>query len=206
MSSGREDVDVRCLGRGRPFILEILNARKTILPMTEARKMELAIESSHKLSVVNLQVVNKDETLHIKTGEEQKRKFYRALCLLENCATREVLEKLNLPNGFEVQQTTPLRVLHRRPLLTRQRMIYNLKTRVCRTNTRLLILDITAQAGTYIKELVHGEFGRTRPSISELIDQPIDIMALDVMAIYLDWPKDIDNRLTDDSNATCIKN
>lgn len=194
MSSGREDVDVRCLGRGRPFILEIMNAKRQVLAPAEACKMELAIEESGKLSVVNLQVVQREETLHIKSGEEQRRKFYRALCILREPATKELLEKLNLPNGFDVQQTTPLRVLHRRPLLTRERKVYSLRTAVCRTNTKLLVMDITAQAGTYIKELVHGEFGRTRPSITEIIGQPIDIMALDVMEIFLDWPQDIDNR------------
>lgn len=194
MSSGREDVDVRCLGRGRPFILEIFNAKRTNLSIAKARQMELSIEDSGKLSVTNLQVVHRDETLHIRTGAEQKRKFYRALCVLKEPATKEMLEKLNLHDTLEIRQMTPLRVLHRRPLLSRARLVYNLKARVCRSNLKLLVLDIITQAGTYIKELVHGEFGRTRPSISELIGQPVDIMALDVMAIELDWPKDIDNR------------
>lgn len=61
-------------------------------------------------------------------------------------------------------------------------------------NARILILDVVTQAGTYIKEMVHGEFGRTHPSISSIIDQEIDIVALDVNAIDLDWPKEIDNK------------
>lgn len=52
-----------------------------------------------------------------------------------------------------------------------------------------MILDITTQAGAYIKELIHGEFGRTIPSISSIIAQDIDIIALDVIAIDLVWPK-----------------
>lgn len=58
----------------------------------------------------------------------------------------------------------------------------------------MLILDIVTQAGTYIKELVHGEFGRTVPSISSIIEKWIDIVALDVTAIDLDWPPKIDNQ------------
>lgn len=61
-------------------------------------------------------------------------------------------------------------------------------------NAKILILDAVTQAGTYIKEMVHGEFGRTHPSISSIIDQEIDIVALDVHAIELDWPKEIDNK------------
>jgi tRNA pseudouridine synthase 10 len=49
-------------------------------------------------------------------------------------------------------------------------------------------LDIITQAGTYVKELVHGEFGRTEPSISSLIALDIDIIALDVMSIELAFP------------------
>lgn len=57
-------------------------------------------------------------------------------------------------------------------------------------NAKLLILDVVTQAGTYIKELVHGDFGRTQPSISQMIGDFIDIIALDVTAIELDWPKE----------------
>jgi tRNA pseudouridine synthase 10 len=52
-------------------------------------------------------------------------------------------------------------------------------------------LDIVTQAGTYVKELVHGEFGRTNPSISAFIDMEIDIVALDVMSIDLNFPKSL---------------
>lgn len=53
------------------------------------------------------------------------------------------------------------------------------------------MLDIITQAGTYVKELVHGEFGRTEPSISSFIGMEIDIAALDVMNIDLDFPKSL---------------
>ncbi|XP_036327756.1 putative tRNA pseudouridine synthase Pus10 [Rhagoletis pomonella] len=188
MSSGREDVDVRCLGTGRPFVLEISNAFRTSLPPEQARQMEEYIDASQKVSVRNLQVVSRDDLSHIKMGEEQKRKCYRALCQLDGFATADILEKLNLPKGFEIQQKTPIRVLHRRPLHTRPRAVYSLKASVYAQNKRLLILDVVTQAGTYIKELVHGEFGRTTPSVSSLIGQPVDIVALDVMEIDLDWP------------------
>lgn len=55
-------------------------------------------------------------------------------------------------------------------------------------HNRLLVIDIQTQAGTYVKELVHGEFGRTVPSLASIIGQKIDILALDVMDIDIDWP------------------
>ncbi|XP_053960994.1 putative tRNA pseudouridine synthase Pus10 [Anastrepha ludens] len=188
MSSGREDVDVRCLGAGRPFVLEIQNAFRVSLPPEQARQMKGCIDASQKISVRDLQVVAREDLSHIKMGEEQKRKCYRALCQLSRPVTTDILKKLNLEQGFEIQQKTPIRVLHRRPLHTRPRTVYSLKASVCQQNKRLIILDVVTQAGTYIKELVYGEFGRTKPSVASVIGQPIDIVALDVMEIDLDWP------------------
>lgn len=51
-----------------------------------------------------------------------------------------------------------------------------------------LVLDIVTQAGTYVKELVHGEFNRTWPSIATIIEKSIDITSLDVMNIDLNFP------------------
>jgi len=193
-SSGREDVDVRCLGEGRPFVLEIPNSKMTKLPQKIAAEIELNIEKSNRISVINLQIVNRSELVHIKTGEENKKKIYRALCVLNEPATNEIMEKLNLPNGFVTQQITPIRVLHRRPLHTRPKTVYNVKATIDEKRKNVIILDLITQAGCYIKELVHGEFGRTNPSISSIIGKPIDIMALDVNGIDLDWPTPINNR------------
>lgn len=62
-------------------------------------------------------------------------------------------------------------------------------------NHKAIILDLVTQAGTYVKEFVHGEFNRTEPSISSIIGQEIDIVALDVNGIDLAWPIEIDNKL-----------
>ncbi|ALC38537.1 CG3709 [Drosophila busckii] len=193
MSSGREDVDVRCLGKGRPFVLEIPNAKCSSLSNQQAFGMEQAIDRSGTVSIHNLQVVPREELVHIKAGEEQKRKYYRALCVLDEPVTLDILQKLQIAESFDIHQKTPIRVLHRRPLHTRPRTIYSVKARVQRGNHRLLIIDIVSQAGTYIKELVHGEFGRTTPSISSIIGKPVDIQALDVVGIDLDWPADVNN-------------
>lgn len=41
-------------------------------------------------------------------------------------------------------------------------------------------LHLTTQAGTYIKEFVHGDLGRTTPSLGSLLGLEVDIIALDV--------------------------
>lgn len=44
-------------------------------------------------------------------------------------------------------------------------------------------LLITAESGTYIKEMLTGDNGRTRPSFSELADTAVDVKKLDVIGI-----------------------
>lgn len=58
-SSGREDVDVRCLGKGRPFVLEIPDARKSTLPQSVAARIESLVEKSQKVSIRDLQLVKR---------------------------------------------------------------------------------------------------------------------------------------------------
>lgn len=59
MSSGREDVDVRCLGRGRPFVLEIMDSRKTILEVSSAIEMEQKVKKSQLVVVRDLQMIRR---------------------------------------------------------------------------------------------------------------------------------------------------
>ena len=53
-----------------------------------------------------------------------------------------------------------------------------------------------ASAGTYIKEFVHGDLGRTSPSIGSLLGSEADILQLDVTQVY-DSIYDVDARSED---------
>jgi tRNA pseudouridine synthase 10 len=59
MSSGREDVDVRCLGRGRPFVLEITDAARTILDPSTAVEMERTVKKSGVVHIRDLQMIRR---------------------------------------------------------------------------------------------------------------------------------------------------
>ncbi|TPP39622.1 tRNA pseudouridine synthase Pus10, partial [Fasciola gigantica] len=52
----------------------------------------------------------------------------------------------------------------------------------------LFILHMHCAAGTYVKEFVHGDLGRCVPNLSSLVGRQLDLLALDVCAIDLDWP------------------
>lgn len=72
----------------------------------------------------------REELTHIKQGEENKKKIYRALCITNKPVTVELLNKLNSCQEFKIDQITPIRVLHRRPWRNRQRKIYQIKASI----------------------------------------------------------------------------
>jgi tRNA pseudouridine synthase 10 len=47
-----------------------------------------------------------------------------------------------------------------------------------------MTLHVLASAGTYIKELVHGDLGRTTPSIGGILGTECDILQLDVSNVF----------------------
>lgn len=50
-----------------------------------------------------------------------------------------------------------------------------------------------ASAGTYIKEFVHGDLGRTVPNVGQILGTDSDILQLDVTNVFEDMAK-LDSR------------
>jgi len=84
--------------------------------------------------------------------------------------------------GLEIIQSTPLRVLHRRSLLERPRHILALQCALLTPHYFLMRLVTTA--GTYVKEFVHGDLGRTVPSVASLLGAQCNILQLDVIGLF----------------------
>ncbi|KAL7511426.1 hypothetical protein ACHAXN_008385 [Cyclotella atomus] len=85
---------------------------------------------------------------------------------------------------LEIQQSTPLRVLHRRSSDIRTRFILTLSAR--RIDEHWFQLRMSTSAGTYVKEFVHGDCGRTYPSIRSMMGGRVDITELDCEGIVTD--------------------
>ena len=186
-SSGREDVDVRMLGPGRPFLLELVKPKVINLTDDDYKKIEMEINTSTKdIAVCNLCEVNSDSNKILKDGEENKKKTYSALVYCRSPITEEKIKFLDDICDLKIAQRTPIRVLHRRSLAVRERTIYSLKTTFIDSNHFKLVL--VTEAGTYIKEFVHGDFGRTVPNLCALIGCDVDVRALDVTDLQLEWP------------------
>ena len=140
-------------------------------------------------------------TLQIQT--EEKVKCYGCVCWTSipilsdidlvqklKCMPWDTTDEYNAKSNFlksylypmEIQQNTPLRVLHRRSSEIRIRHILTLSA--CRINDNWFRLRMSTSAGTYVKEFVHGDCGRTSPSISSLLGgASIDITELDCEGI-----------------------
>lgn len=184
-SAGREDIDVRMLGNGRPFVFEVVDAKRIPTAGELARAEQLIRDEAgeEEVEARDVRVVPKEYTAEVKEGEQDKRKRYRAVVWVKEKVTAQMVERLSSIRDLLVQQKTPIRVMHTRTPLTRPRMIYEAHAE--KISDHFIILDCVTQAGTYIKELVHGDFKRTSPSIGEILQCEADIIQLDVMG--LEW-------------------
>eukprot|EP00039_Didymoeca_costata_P006890 m.94324 g.94324 ORF g.94324 m.94324 type:complete len:491 (-) comp13440_c0_seq2:198-1670(-) len=188
-SAGREDVDVRCLGGGRPFAIEFINPRVAFLSETKLREIQTEInEGQHKdlVGVKDLKMVSRQALTVLKEGEKDKRKVYCCIIWTSSEVTEEHQQKLEAMKDLKLKQDTPIRVMHRRNLATRTKTVYWMKCQ--RLEPNFIKMWLCTEAGTYIKEFVHGDFGRTTPSVGELLSCEADIISLDVVDVLLEWP------------------
>lgn len=189
-SAGREDMDVRMLGGGRPFILEVHDPRRPAAFADESERLAmesfLADDNDGAVTATNIHPVPREAYITMHEGSAEKRKTYTAVCWASRALTDADLRTLTkVASGLTVKQKTPTRVLHRRTSATRPRVIHDAKASAVKGSPRFFLLELTTQAGTYIKEFVHGDFGRTSPSVGEILGCEADILQLDVTDIEM---------------------
>jgi tRNA pseudouridine synthase 10 len=182
-ASGREDIDARMLGTGRPFVIEISKPKKRFLDL---KKLEVAVNTNaeSKVKVSRFRFTNKDVVRRLKKGESAQ-KEYRVLIEFENAVSEKDLRLLEETlSGTSIKQQTPLRVLHRRADLTREKYIYEVKVK--KVSLKRAEMKIRCQGGLYVKELVSGDEGRTTPNISELLGNRAKPLKLDVLNVIME--------------------
>ena len=179
-TAGREDVDARMLGRGRPFIIEIKRPKKRSLDLSELEERTNR-EARGKIKVSNLRFVDKGAVKRLKQTEGSE-KLYKVVVEFDRGVSDEELETLvrSFTNAI-IHQQTPSRVLHRRTNLIREKQIYNTKVR--RLAGSKIEMRIQSQGGLYIKELITGDGGRTKPSVAEALNAKATPLGLDVLGM-----------------------
>ncbi len=182
--SGREDIDARMLGRGRPFILEISEPRNRFLDF-ESLQHQINESAEGKIEVQIDGISTRGKVRELKTRSSRNAKGYRAIVALESplnsntTETAKIAEKLS--NAI-IQQRTPLRVVHRRADKIRTRKVISFKFE--KIEQQELTVYIICEGGLYVKELINGDQGRTEPNLSELLNTPATVTQLDVIEVF----------------------
>ena len=176
--AGREDIDVRMLGDGRPFVLEIKEPRirKLDLEKIEREANEAALG---KTSYHNLKYTVRKRKAEIKTSSPDTYKVYRALVECEDEIREEDLDKLQ--SLHTIQQRTPIRVSHRRADKIREKEVKELSCKYINPHSFEMI--IKTEGGLYIKELISSDEGRSKPSVSEVLGTQAICAELDVIEV-----------------------
>ncbi|EMR73762.1 TIGR01213 family protein [Thermoplasmatales archaeon SCGC AB-539-N05] len=176
---GREDIDALMLGNGRPFVLEIKNPRKKKIDLSVLEK-KINVFAKGNVVVKNLRFSDKKEVIRLKNADFKK--TYRVLIHGEKPISKEKLnEAAQILQDKLISQRTPLRVVHRRADLVREKKLINCKVESVAGHNAKLVIE--TDPGMYVKELISGDMGRTKPSVSEMIDNPCMVKELDVIKV-----------------------
>jgi len=171
------------LGSGRPFVIEITEPKKRFLDLGKLMK-QVNFLGKGKVQISDLRVADKEVVRSLKKGEATQ-KEYRLIMEFEHKITPKDLRLLEtrLTNAVVIQQT-PLRVVHRRANLAREKYIYEVNVK--KMSPQKAEMKIRCQGGLYVKELVTGDEGRTIPNVSEILNNKAKPLKLDVLNILMD--------------------
>ena len=209
--AGREDVDARMLGTGRPFVIEVKEPRRRTI---DAAALEAAIDdvADGTVEVEGLRRATHGMVERVKELAAHKT-YTMEVAFAEPVGERAFAEALAALDGATIAQDTPERVDHRRASRTRERTVYGIdgdlepdrdgdagtdSTRdVDPTDadagadtdgdgaggTRHATVELRGEGGLYVKELVSGDGDRTEPSLAGLLGVDARVVALDVLAV-----------------------
>lgn len=181
---GREDTDARMLGSGRPFVLEIRRPLRRGFSLEELGR-RFGARAQGAAEVFGLARTDRSSVPALKAARAEK--TYRAWIRVSGELPAEAPALVAALAGTKVEQLSPRRVMHRRGrgALRVRRIAESLW--LGQVEGRC-VWQVRVEAGTYVKELVSGDEGRTRPSLSSVLGVPSTCEALDVLEIHWDPP------------------
>ncbi len=176
-ASGREDIDVINTG-ARPFVIQLKNSK--------ARHPDFGLISdklkkNRKVEVTDLKIAKRSDVELVSSSHFDKTYF----AVVEFKKEIPDIEKLLSLIGKYIEQKTPKRVKHRRADIIRKRKILDI--RILKKSSKKAEMEITTEPGTYIKELISGDEGRTEPSFSSVLGVPAVCRELKVIEIRDDF-------------------
>jgi tRNA pseudouridine synthase 10 len=179
---GREDIDVRCLGDGRPFVAELKSPLRRTLDLEKLMK-DINKAAKNQIEIHGLRLSNRAEVSRIK--ETKAEKSYTIRFTGDHGLTdEEVTTRIQSLSGQVLEQQTPQRVAHRRADKIRNRKVVSIEN-ILITDDEIQF-DVRCESGTYVKELIHSDEGRTNPSVAALLEADCEVILLDVKDIHAD--------------------
>jgi tRNA pseudouridine synthase 10 len=177
--SGREDIDARMIGTGRPFVLEIVAPKKRSMDVPALESL-INESAAGRVSVRLMRWCGRDDVETIKSNKAHKK--YRILVEVDGSVPVERLSQvLSALSGVTIYQRTPERVAHRRADKVRERRVLDI---ICiGVEEGRYLIEVTGEAGLYIKELISGDNGRTHPSLTGVLGMPARVERLDVVQV-----------------------
>jgi len=140
-------------------------------------------QAQGKVEVLNLRFASKDDIRKLKKAEASE-KVYRATVEFDRTVSDEELETVEKTfTNTVIRQQTPLRVLHRRADLVREKYIY--KAKIKRLTPNSAEMRVRCQGGLYIKELITGDEGRTDPCVAKIVNAEAKPLELDVLNVVV---------------------
>ncbi|MGB6441923.1 MAG: tRNA pseudouridine(54/55) synthase Pus10, partial [Thermoplasmata archaeon] len=157
---------------------EILRPRRRTLELASVAPA-LAASGAGRVEVLDLAPAEATDVVRVKEASPDK--SYR-VGVLGAVSVAKVNEALDLALARAIAQRTPTRVAHRRADRVRTRRI--VAARLVEATDGRFTLDLRTEAGTYVKEWVEGDGGRTEPSLAALVGVPLKVEFLDVLEIH----------------------
>ncbi len=182
--SGREDIDARMLGNGRPFVLEISEPKIRKLDL-DAFQQIINEKSLNKIEVIFECITDRTKVRELKTKSSRNAKAYRVTVALDPPLQLDEFNSEHINAFFSdtlIQQQTPLRVVHRRADKIRARKVISFQIEEMKSD--LLKIYIICQGGLYVKELINGDEGRTQPNLSKCLSTKAVVTELDVVEVF----------------------
>ena len=180
-ASGREDVDARMLGTGRPIVVEVKKPKRRKVSLEELNKIlhkqliEVCLTGKSSHSVIE----------YLKGEGSKKTKIYKLLFYTEKPLEEPIIRKLELElKNRIINQRTPTRILRRKKDYLRKKRVYEVKIK--KIHGQVYEALIKCDGGLYVKELVHCDNGRTSPCFSEILKMGAYPIELDVIGVEVD--------------------
>ena len=148
-------------------------------PNFPALELEVRRRSGDRVEVEGFRFCEAGRVVQVKEASPEK--SYRVV-VIGDVPEAKINEALTVVVGRAIAQRTPTRVAHRRADLVRPRRIVG--ATLVESAPGRFTLDLRAEAGTYIKEWVEGDGGRTDPNLAQLLGAPLTVESLDVLDIH----------------------